>query len=260
MKRRSFLKNSALAAGAASMVIPSLGSTSAPSFNKSLFELRIYHISRANNARNLLEQYFKEALIPFLGKHNLKLGAFTDYGMEEPVKLYVLISYPDPAQIIPVRDDMNTDEVYLKAAAGYNSIRAQDAVFTRYETFLLEAFDRWPSLTAPAEKKGLFELRTYESAAEDAGRRKIAMFNDEEIAIFLKVGLQPVFFGKILAGQYMPALTYMLGFKDMADRDAAWGRFSTSDDWKRTSAKPEYADTVSNIYKTFLLPVDYSQI
>ena len=47
------------------------------------------------------------------------------------------------------------------------------------------------------------------------------MFNNEEIAFFLKVGLQPVFFGKILAGQYMPALTYMVGFKDMADRDAA---------------------------------------
>ena len=86
------------------------------------------------------------------------------------------------------------------------------------------------------------------------------MFNQEEIALFLKVGLQPVFFGKILAGPLMPALVYMLGFKDMADRDAAWGKFAAHEDWKTMQAKPEYADTVSNVRKIFLTHTDYSQI
>ncbi len=113
-----------------------------------------------------------------------------------------------------------TDEAFLKASESYNKIAAADAVYTRYETFLLDAFDALPALSVPAEKKGLFELRIYESANEDAGRRKILMFNSEEIALFLKVGILPVFFGKVLAGEYMPALIYMAGFKDMADRDA----------------------------------------
>ena len=86
------------------------------------------------------------------------------------------------------------------------------------------------------------------------------MFNKEEIAVFLKVGLKPVFFGKIIAGQYMPGLLYMLGFKDMAERDATWSRFSENEDWKIMRDKPEYADTVSNIQKTFLLPASYSDI
>jgi hypothetical protein len=106
----------------------------------------------------------------------------------------------------------------------------------------------------------LFELRIYESASEDAGRRKIDMFNKEEIALFLKVGLLPVFFGRIMAGEYMPALVYMVGFKDMTDREAVWSRFGAHEDWNTMRVKPEYADTVSNIRRVFLTPVPYSQV
>jgi hypothetical protein len=260
MKRRTFLKNSAVAAGTASFVVPVMAHQTAGINTKSLFELRVYHISRAANARNRLEQYFREALIPFLNKRNVKFGAFNEYSLEEPAKLNILLAFPDPAAYLSVQSDIMSDETYLKASASYNSIPAAEAVYSRYETFLLEAFDKLTSLAIPAEKKNLFELRTYESANEDAGRRKIAMFNNEEIALFLKVGLMPVFFGKILAGQYMPALTYMVGFKDMADRDATWKKFGEHEEWNRMRVKPEYADTVSNIYKTFLTPADYSQI
>jgi hypothetical protein len=260
MKRRSFLKNSAMAAGAATLAIPAMGSTNAAPNVKSVFELRIYHISRAGNAKNKLEQYIKDALIPYMGKRNVKLCAFNEYSLEEPAKLYVLLAYPDQTAYLAAMTDMTTDEGYMKAADSYNKIAAADAVYTRYETFLLDAFDALPALTLTAEKKGLFELRIYESANEDAGRRKILMFNSEEIALFLKVGLQPVFFGKILAGQHMPGLIYMVGFKDMADRDTIWGKFGSSDEWKKMSSKPEYADTVSNIRRIFLTPTDYSVV
>jgi hypothetical protein len=56
----------------------------------------------------------------------------------------------------------------------------------------------------------------------------------------------------------MPALIYMIGFKDMAERDATWAKFGASDEWKTMSSKPEYADTVSNIRKIFLTPTKYS--
>lgn len=260
MKRRSFLKNTAMAAGAASLTMPAMGSSSAVPGAKGIFELRIYHISRAGNAKNKLEQYFRDALIPFLNKRNVKLCAFNEYSLEEPAKLYLLMAYPDQEAYFAANDGMKNDEAFLKASEGYNKIAAADAVYTRYETFLLDPFDAFPALTVPAEKKGLFELRLYESANEDAGRRKILMFNSEEIALFLKVGLQPVFFGKIIAGEYMPALIYMVGFKDMAERDANWGKFGSSDEWKKMSSKAEYADTVSNIRRIFLTPTDYSAV
>jgi hypothetical protein len=260
MKRRTFLRNSALAAGTVSFTLPVLGNQPAKNSEKGLFELRIYQISRVSNAKNLLEQYFKDAVIPFLNKHGVKFAAFNEYSLEEPVKLYVLLAYPNAAAYLSVQSEWFTDADFLKSSESYNSIPATGAVFTRYETFLMDAFDKLPSLSIPAEKKGLFELRIYESSSEDAGRRKIAMFNNEEIELFLKVGLSPIFFGKILAGQFMPALAYMVGFKDMADRDASWNRFSVHEDWNAMRVKPEYADTVSNIRRIFLTPTDYSQI
>jgi len=254
MKRRTFLKNSAVAAGGASLAIPSLGSNAAGINEKSLFELRIYQVSRAGNAKNLLIQYFKDALIPFLGKHRVKLTWFSEYSLEEPVKLYLLMAYPSPTAYFAAQNEWNTDAAFSEASNSYNAIPASGAVYNRYESFLLEAFDKLPSLADTIEDKQLFELRIYESASEDAGRRKIAMFNNEEIELFLRVGLQPVFFGKILAGQYMPGLIYMVGFKDMADRDATWSKFGAHVDWNTMRVKPEYADTVSNIRRIFLTP------
>ncbi|MBT6004375.1 MAG: NIPSNAP family containing protein, partial [Prolixibacteraceae bacterium] len=110
------------------------------------------------------------------------------------------------------------------------------------------------------KNRGLLELRTYESYNEDAGRRKIKMFNDEELPLFEKLGLHPVFFGQLLAGRFMPALVYMLWFKDMEERAANWGKFGSSDEWKTMRVKEEYANTVSKVKKVFLTPADFSQI
>jgi hypothetical protein len=82
----------------------------------------------------------------------------------------------------------------------------------------------------------------------------------EELPLFEKVGLHPVFFGELLAGRMMPALVYMLWFKDMDERTANWAKFSASDEWKTMRVKEEYADTVSKVRKIFLTPMDFSQI
>jgi hypothetical protein len=254
MKRRSFIKSSALLAGSAAVTIPATASVNADVKQKCIYEWKVYHLSGTGNAKGQLMSFFKEALIPFLNKRNCSLAAFNDYSLEEPAKLYVLTAYPDSKAYFDVRAEMMTDNDFLAASKKYDSIPAAGALYDRYETFVLEAFDRYPNVIFQNDKKGLFELRLYESASEDAGRRKIKMFNNEEIDLFLKVGLNPVFFGKIIGGQHMPALLYMVGFKDMADRDATWGVFGGHPDWKAMSSKAEYADTVSRIQRIFLTP------
>ena len=79
------------------------------------------------------------------------------------------------------------------------------------------------------------------------------MFNDEEIDLFLNVGLQPVFFGKIIAGQHMPALIYMMSFTDMESKDPEWQKFSSSEEWATMRVKPEYASTTSNRQSIILI-------
>jgi len=87
------------------------------------------------------------------------------------------------------------------------------------------------------------------------------MFNaGGEIEIFLKTGLQPVFFGETLIGPRLPNLTYMLVFDDMAERDRRWSVFSGSPEWKKLRSAPEYADIVVNVNVIFLRPTPYSQI
>ncbi len=253
MKRRSFLKNSAVAVGA-TVATPAMASKISAPAEKTLFELRVYHMTEGDENKDKLLQYIKEALMPFLKKYGATVLAFEPYENEEP-RLYTLISHESQDAYSKALQTMQNDQSYLSAAKSYNEIATDTPVYSRYETFLLDAFDRYPSLVMPTEERDLFELRIYQSANEDAGRRKVEMFNKEEIDLFLSVDIEPVFFGKIIAGQYMPALIYMVAFKDLEAQEPGWAKFGSSKEWAELRVKPEYANVISNIQSINLKPI-----
>ena len=75
---------------------------------------------------------------------------------------------------------------------------------------------RWASKTNKSQNgSNVFELRIYEGYSEDAVKKKIEMFNKEELKIFDDTGLYSVFFGEQISGPLMPSLTYMLAFESM---------------------------------------------
>jgi len=236
-----------------------MAANNSPAQDNEFYEFRIYQLT-GGGAKSTLKSYLTEALLPLFSKFGIKLGAFEELDKEEPPKVYTLFVYPSSQVYFQLQKELTTNKDYLTAAKSYFELPAAKPVFERYETFLMEAFDAIPKFRLPEKNRGLFELRTYESYNEDAARRKIAMFNDEELPLFDKVELHPVFFSKILAGKFMPALMYMLWFKDMDEREANWKKFVDSPEWKSMSAKPIYADTVSKVHKKFLVPTDYSQI
>jgi hypothetical protein len=260
MERRNFLKSTAaLAAVAASGSAMASNTVQMPASEKEFYEFRVYQLT-GGGAKGTLKAYFTNALIPLFQKLNIKLGAFEEFDKEDPPKVYTLFVYPSADVYFKLQKELTSNAEYLSAAKTYFELPAAKPVFERYETYLTEAFDGLPKLRMPEKSRSLFELRTYESYNEDAARRKIAMFNDEELPLFDKVELHPVFFSKILAGKCMPALMYMLWFTDMEERDANWKKFVDSPEWKAMSAKSIYADTVSKVHKKFLTPTDYSQI
>ena len=258
MQRRNFLKATA-AVAAVTATGSAMNAKNIPAPGDEFYEFRIYQLT-GGGAKNTLKSYFTEALMPLFKKFNVRLGAFEELDKEDPPKVYTLFAYPSAQVYYEMQQYLVTDTDYLAAAKSYFELPAAKPVYERYETFLMDAFDAIPNLKLPDKDRGLFELRTYESYNEDAARRKIAMFNNEELPLFEQVGLHPVFFGKILAGKYMPALMYMLWFKDMDEREANWKKFVDSQEWKTMSGKPIYADTVSKVRKKFLVPTDYSQI
>lgn len=258
MKRRNFIKGSALIAGAAVAGQAAAGVQQSAS-EKEIYELRVYHF-RNNGQKSKVEQFYVNSLIPVMNEYGVKVGAFDEYGQTEPPTVYYLLVYPSLTEYHRIRKALWKNELFLQKSGTYFDETAENGTFTRYETFLLEAFDAIPQIRMPAKERGLFELRIYESNNEEAGQRKIKMFNEGELAVFDEVGLHATFFGEILAGPQMPALIYMLWFKDMEERTENWKKFSSAPEWREMSASPEYANTVSVVNKKFLVPAKYSQI
>lgn len=146
----------------------------------------------------------------------------------------------------------------LRAAA-----EAPDLSIVRMETHLLRAFDGMPQVaSAGAGATRVLELRTYESHSPHSLRKKIGMFNDGEIAIFRKTGLDPVFFGEMIAGPNQPCLVYMLGYESLAAREANWAKFLAHPEWQKLRATPGLSDgeVVSNISASFLRPLGFSPV
>ncbi|CCH52545.1 NIPSNAP family containing protein [Fibrisoma limi BUZ 3] len=254
MKRRQFVSASVLAASA---LTTAQAEPKAP--KKEVYELRTYQLRGGSSPAT--ENYLKDALIPALNRQNIKnVGVFKEMGKTEPARLYVLIPHPSWDDYANLTTKLADDKAFATASQAYVSLTPDKAPFARYSTTLMNAFDALPKMVIPNRESRIFELRTYEGFAEDAVRRKVKMFNVDELPIFNKTGLNPVFFGEVMAGEHMPCLTYMLTFKNMEERDANWKQFVDNPDWKRVSQLPEYANTVSNIIRVFLEPTPYSQI
>jgi hypothetical protein len=257
MERRDFIKKSAVATGTlAAAFSPALAAQG--SKNKELYELRVYEM-RWSQAP--LDEYLSKALIPALNRMGVKkVGAFSEMGKSEPAKVYVLIPYPSFEDFGKITVGLRKDQDFAAASATYNQIPQEQAVFSRYDSSLLLAFDGIPQMIAPASGPRMFELRTYEGYSEDAVRRKVKMFNEGELEIFRNTKLNSVFFGEMIAGKNLPCLTYMLAFKNMEEREKNWKGFIDDPAWASISKDPQYANTVSRIYKTFLEPLSYSQV
>lgn len=258
MKRRNFIKGTALVTGAA--VAGQAAASMQPAIvAKEIYEWRVYHFKN-NGLKNKVDQFYRESLIPALNQMGVKVGAFGEYSQAEPPTVYFLLVYPSLTDYHRVKKDIWQDKSFLQKASSYFDESAANGAYTRFETYLLEAFDAIPKFRQPGQSRGVFELRTYESSNEEAAQRKVSMFNREELALFDKVGLHAVFFGEILAGPQMPALMYMLWFNDLAEREQSWKKFGSSPEWDEMKVRPEYANTVSVVNKVFLVPLDYSQL
>ncbi|MDX2301803.1 MAG: NIPSNAP family protein [Microscillaceae bacterium] len=251
MKRRKFVQATALAS---TLPLAALAGQQNLLADKELYELRTYEIKFGGN-QNMLVEYLKNVYQPALKRLGVNhFMLFNEYGNDNPAKIWLLISYPN-ATVYLQAQNLQNDSVFSSQSADYNALPADKPIYTRFRSSLLLAFDGMPQLTKPQDGSSLYELRIYEGYSEDAVRRKVLMFNKEEIPLFWKTKLYPVFFGEMMVGPYCPSLVYMLNFKDMEERDANWKVFVNHPEWKVMSAKPEYANSVSNIIRIFLKPM-----
>lgn len=213
-----------------------------------------------------MDNYLEKALVPALNRRGHQpVGVLADAApVEGEISFFVLIPLKSPADLTTLSADLAKDEAFVTESKAHSAIDPKKPLFARVRSELLVAFDCWPQLTVPkqfAEKKDrLFELRIYESATEERGHKKVAMFNSGEVPIFLDCGISPVFFGQALIGDKTPNLTYMTVYDNAQVRDECWKKFIAHPDWKKLSGDPQYQNTVSKIYKFDLRPRPYSQL
>ncbi|HWD19817.1 MAG TPA: NIPSNAP family protein [Verrucomicrobiae bacterium] len=262
MKRRDFLKTSAALASLSAFAASVRAADEAPGSEREFYELRLYHF-RMGAKQKLFDDYCRNAAIPALNRAGIKpVGIFNVMVGPDSPTAYMLLPCATFEALAAAREKVWADEVYQKAGAAFLNAATDDPAFVRMESTFLRAFAGMPKLdaTTMAGKPRVFEMRTYESPSEKAGRKKVEMFNQGEIAIFRRAGLMPIFFGEALMGVNLPRLTYMIGFPDVAERAKNWAVFGSDPEWKRLSGMPEYAGIVSNITNILLQPAPYSQI
>lgn len=205
------------------------------------------------------DEFLKHAYVPALNRAGIStVGVFNVMIGPDSPTVYLLLPHKDIASFATLNERLGRDEDLLKSD-GIN-VPPSDPIYVRMESSLMVSFNGFPQLAVPEKKSRIFELRTYESHSKKANLKKIEMFNQGEIAVFKRTGLNPVFFGETLIGSKMPNLTYMLTYADMATRDKNWAAFLADPEWKKMNSIPEYATAVSNINNIFLRPTGYSQI
>ena len=225
-----------------------------------IYELRVYNM-QFGQSEDILHDYFKDALIPALNRQGIEnVGVFKETGESLPKKIYILIPYQNMQAYLDVSDELDKNAQFKSGSETYRNTSPDNMPFTRYESRLIRSSWGFANLKKPGADLDQFELRIYESYNEDASRRKVKMFNENEFEIFDNVGLNIVFFGKNISGDQMPSLTYMLAFKDKEKHQEAWSKFGNHPDWQRISALKEYENTVSDITRVFLKSLPYSQL
>jgi hypothetical protein len=259
--RRAFL--AAGAVGAMSLSAEPSAAAAADGAGRELFELRSYKVDGAQQRG--LEAWLAEAAVPAWNRIGIpKVGVFVP--RDTPGSVIVLLVHESAESVATATSRLLADEEYLSKGATLINATAEAPAFARVESSLLLAFTGMPKLEVPTSAKGadrVFQLRVYESPSTKTNQKKIEMFNEAgEIAIFRKVGLNPVFFGEALVGAKLPNLTYMLGFENQAALDAGWKAFRDDPGWLALKAKAEYADKaiLSGITNTVVTPLGASQI
>ena len=250
------------------LLLTCLFTTSAVAQDRQWFHVLTYHLN-SDKSEALFDKTFAEAVLP-----GLKKQGFDSIGVFKPIKFakkqdepkrqrWVIYPLSSPEQIVTLTESLGSDSAFLQSAADYLGVEKDAAVFSRVESSLLYAFEGMPRLAVPAKsdtKARIFELRVYESFSEMKGKRKVQMFNEGEIDIFNKVGLDAVFYGEAVVGKNLPQLTYMLVYNDEAHHAEAWKKFLSSPEWDTLKKLEQYKDTVSKIDNTFMEALPYSGI
>jgi len=106
----------------------------------------------------------------------------------------------------------------------------------------------------------IYELRIYTANPGKMGALQ-ARFRDHTVRLFEKHGIKNVGYWTHSIGGRSDELWYMLGFQDLAQRQAAWAAFQADPDWQKARADSEKDGAlVHHIENRIMNPTDFSPL
>lgn len=229
-----------------------------------IYEIRQFVLAEGQSGE-AIDQYLTEGLAPALRRAGaLAVGTLAPADGEQSKDRFVVIRYKSAEQVPQVAAAVANDESLQNARVAFEQKSEGKPPYARINSELLVAMDCMPEMKSPSsvgtEATRVYELRVYESVNETMGARKVQMFNEGEVPIFLDCGIKPVFIGQALVSPYSPSLTYLTAYPDNKAREESWVAFRQHPDWKVLSGKDYYKGTVSKIYKYVLKPLPGSDM
>ena len=231
---------------------------------KQFIEVRKYAVKDAEKRAKLVE-VLDQALIPALNRQGIKpvgvlvpIPSATKYANN----VFVVFPHKTAESFVNVAAKLLADTAYMKDAAPIFETTSKDPVYTDCETYFLQGFPTMPTIEVPdLGPNRVFEWRFYRSFNIERNAAKIRMFDvGGELPLFREVGMNPIFFGDVIAGNWLPALMYMIGFSSMEAHAEAWKAFGAHPKWQAMRGLPEYADTATEIVNAIMTPSPGSQI
>jgi hypothetical protein len=280
MKRREFLT-----AGGAGLAALAMTSTATAQNNRRLqgsfgrrqpttprqfIELRFY-TARDAEKRDQLVEILDKAFIPALNRQGLRpVGVFVPIKRETPIEreakyalnVFVAIPHRTVETFVNVNARLLADRTYMRNAAPIFETTSSESIYTDCDTSFLQCFETAPALeTIPLNPERVFEWRLYRSFNIERNAAKVHMFDHGgELPLFREIGLNPIFFGDMIAGKRMPAFEYIVGSPSLEALNESWRVFRDHPKWLAMRDLPEYADTATEIERIVLTPSPGSQI
>lgn len=153
-------------------------------------------------------------------------------------------------------------DLQSRTADNYSRFNLSDDLqFIDEEMTVLRSLICQPRINVPYYNQDrILQLRTYNSPNYERNLAKAKMFEQGELDLFRRCGMEPVFMGSAIFGSWIPNVTYMLSFENDEARQDGWDMFVRHPEWRQMSRDPQYSRTATRIRNLFLRPSRNSQI
>ena len=106
----------------------------------------------------------------------------------------------------------------------------------------------------------IYELRVYH-AVPGKLPALLSRFQNQTLRVWAKHGIRQAGFWTTLVGESNQALTYLLAWESMAEREQKWTAFQADPEWQAVRAETEKdGQIVQNVANQFLAPTAFSSV